>query len=78
MGVAVARSDFTEWKKCGAPATGEVSKVSDTDEAKRQSMKQEADRGLIDFAEAIHRLETTTFRKPIPLLQALLDKHKIR
>ena len=37
-----------------------------------------ADRGLIDFAEAIQRLETTTFRKPFSLLQALLDKHKTR
>jgi len=37
-----------------------------------------ADRGLIDFAEAIHRLETTTFRKPVLLLRALLDKHQIR
>lgn len=37
-----------------------------------------ADRGLIDFAEAIQRLETTTFRKPPVLLQALLDKHKRR
>ena len=27
-----------------------------------------ADSGLIDFAEAIHRLETTTFRRPILLL----------
>lgn len=35
-----------------------------------------AERGLIDFAAAIQSLETTSFRKPILLLQALLDKHK--
>jgi predicted nucleic acid-binding protein len=35
-----------------------------------------ADLGLINFAEAIRRLETTSFRKPVALLQALLDKHR--
>jgi hypothetical protein len=38
----------------------------------------DAERGLVDFAEAIRRLETTTFRKPVPLLHALLNKHKPR
>ena len=34
-----------------------------------------AERGLVDFAEAIKALETTTFRRPAALLQALLRKH---
>lgn len=37
-----------------------------------------AERGLIDFCQAIARLETTTFRKPSWLLQALLEKHRSR
>ncbi len=37
-----------------------------------------AGRGLIDFADAIQRLEATTFWKPTKLLHALLDKHKTR
>lgn len=35
-----------------------------------------AERGLIDFAEAIGALERTTFRRPEKLLNALLAKHK--
>ena len=34
-----------------------------------------AERGLIDFAEAIKRLEQTTFRRPIALLTILLKKN---
>jgi predicted nucleic acid-binding protein len=34
------------------------------------------DRGLIDFAEAIRRLERTNFRTPRVVLEALLSKHK--
>jgi predicted nucleic acid-binding protein len=35
-----------------------------------------AERGLVDFAQAIHLLEGTTFRRPEALLEALLLKHK--
>ena len=34
-----------------------------------------AERGLIDFAEAIRELERTSFRRPINLIKALLSKH---
>jgi hypothetical protein len=34
-----------------------------------------AERGLIDFAEAIRALERTTFRQPNELPNALLAKH---
>ena len=34
-----------------------------------------AERGLIDFADAIRKLESTSFRRPEMLLQALLNKH---
>lgn len=37
-----------------------------------------AERGLIDFAEAVRKLEVTTFRKPHLVLQTLLDKHTNR
>jgi len=36
-----------------------------------------ADRGLIDFAHAIHALERTTFRRPHALLNELLRKHQM-
>jgi predicted nucleic acid-binding protein len=35
-----------------------------------------AERGLIDFAQAILKLEQTTFRRPETLLEALLKKHR--
>jgi predicted nucleic acid-binding protein len=35
-----------------------------------------AERGLVDFAGAIRKLEGTSFRRPEALLQALLNKHK--
>jgi predicted nucleic acid-binding protein len=35
-----------------------------------------AERGLIDFAEAIRALERTTFRRPGELLNSLLAKHR--
>lgn len=35
-----------------------------------------AERGLIDFVQAIHALERTTFRRPDALLSALLRKHQ--
>ena len=35
-----------------------------------------ADRGLIDFAESIHRLESTNFRRPRALLDTLLHKRR--
>jgi predicted nucleic acid-binding protein len=35
-----------------------------------------AERGLVDFAGAIRKLEGTTFRRPEALLQTLLNKHK--
>jgi len=34
-----------------------------------------AERGLIDFADAISKLKKTTFRRPEALLKALLKKH---
>ena len=34
-----------------------------------------ADRGLVDFAQAITKLEQTTFRRPEALLKTLLRKH---
>ena len=34
-----------------------------------------AERGLVDFAEAIRELEQTTFRRPPALLETLLAKH---
>jgi predicted nucleic acid-binding protein len=34
-----------------------------------------ADKGLVDFADAIRRLEQTNFRRPAALLRALLAKH---
>ena len=34
-----------------------------------------AERGLVDFDHAIRMLETTSFRRPEALLQALLNKH---
>lgn len=34
-----------------------------------------AERGLVDFAEAIRRLEQTSFRRPLKLLEVLLAKH---
>ena len=35
-----------------------------------------AERGLIDFAQAIRKLELTSFRRPESVLNALLAKHK--
>jgi predicted nucleic acid-binding protein len=35
-----------------------------------------ADRGLIDFAEAVSALKITTFRMPLSLLDELLNKHR--
>ncbi len=35
-----------------------------------------AGRGLVDFADAIRKLEGTSFRRPEALLQSLLNKHK--
>lgn len=35
-----------------------------------------AERGLVDFAQAIRELERTTFRRPEGLLEALLSKHR--
>lgn len=35
-----------------------------------------AERGLVDFAGAIRKLEGTSFRRPEAFLQALLNKHK--
>jgi len=35
-----------------------------------------AERGLVDFRQAIRSLENTTFRRPRALLEALLAKHK--
>ena len=35
-----------------------------------------AERGLVDFAGAIRKLEGTSFRRPEAVLQALLNKHK--
>lgn len=35
-----------------------------------------AERGLIDFAHAIAKLEQTTFRRPEALLETLLKKHE--
>jgi hypothetical protein len=37
-----------------------------------------AQRGLVDFAQAIQALERTTFRRPDALLNALLRKHQKR
>lgn len=34
-----------------------------------------AERGLVDFGQAIEKLERTTFRRPEALLDALLKKH---
>ena len=34
-----------------------------------------AERGMVDFAGAIRALESTTFRRPEALLQALVNKH---
>jgi predicted nucleic acid-binding protein len=34
-----------------------------------------AERGLVDFAEAIRRLEQASFRRPLKLLKVLLAKH---
>ena len=34
-----------------------------------------ADRGLVNFREAIQKLERTTFQRPASLLQLLLSKH---
>jgi len=34
-----------------------------------------ADRGLVDFAEAIRKLQLTSFRRPQTLLDELLKKH---
>jgi predicted nucleic acid-binding protein len=36
-----------------------------------------AERGLVDFADAIRKLEGTSFRRPEGLLQALLIKHDL-
>ena len=35
-----------------------------------------AERGLVDFAESVRKLEQTNFRRPIGLLEILLTKHK--
>ena len=35
-----------------------------------------AEHGLIDFVQAIAKLEQTTFRRPEALLEALLKKHR--
>jgi predicted nucleic acid-binding protein len=35
-----------------------------------------AERGLVDFAQAVRLLEGTTFRRPTALLEALLLKHQ--
>ena len=35
-----------------------------------------AERGLVDFADAIRKLEGASFRRPQALLQVLLNKHK--
>jgi predicted nucleic acid-binding protein len=37
-----------------------------------------ADQALIDFAASIRRLESTTFRRPMALLEKLLVKHQAR
>ena len=37
-----------------------------------------AHQGLVDFAEAMRKLERTNFRRPEPLLAALLAKHEAR
>jgi predicted nucleic acid-binding protein len=34
-----------------------------------------AERGLVDFAEAVQQLQRTTFHRPEALLQTLLKKH---
>ena len=34
-----------------------------------------SERGLINFTDAIRKLESTSFRRPEMLLQALLGKH---
>lgn len=34
-----------------------------------------AERGLIDFVQAVTKLEQTTFRRPEALLEALRNKH---
>jgi predicted nucleic acid-binding protein len=34
-----------------------------------------AERGLVDFASAIRKLEGTSFRRPEALLRALLNRH---
>ena len=35
-----------------------------------------ADRGLLDFADAIGKLEATSFRRPEAIVKALLTKHR--
>jgi len=35
-----------------------------------------AERGLVDFHDAIRRLQRTSFRRPQPLLERLLRKHQ--
>lgn len=35
-----------------------------------------AERGLVDFGGAVQRLESTTFHRPIALLNVLLEKHR--
>jgi predicted nucleic acid-binding protein len=35
-----------------------------------------AERGLIDFAQAIQALESTSFRRPVALLEQLMAKHR--
>jgi predicted nucleic acid-binding protein len=37
-----------------------------------------ADHGMIDFAQAIHELEQTSFRRPEALLKTLLAKHEAK
>lgn len=35
-----------------------------------------AEKGLVNFTEAILRLEATSFRRPVELMNALLGKHE--
>jgi predicted nucleic acid-binding protein len=37
-----------------------------------------AERGLVDFTQAIRELERTSFRRPDALLEGLLEKHARR
>jgi len=37
-----------------------------------------AERGLLDFAEAVRNLDKTSFRRPVSVLEALMAKHRKR